>query len=137
MRGIFLFFFALGMSASPGSVTTFDLVIDSGAADLAAWQVELSFDADSARILRIDSASGFPADIPLAFDHQGLSSGRLTLLALSTASDLPSGATSVARVQLFHRGAATLRARPIAAVDPAATRIPITLALNPHPEPTP
>ena len=137
MRAFLPLFLAVGLSASPGSVTTYELVIDSGAANLAAWQVELSFDADSARILRIDSAPGYPADIPVALDHKGLSSGRLTLLALSTAADLPNGATSVARVQLFHRGAATLSARPVAAADPAARRIPITLALNPHPEPSP
>ncbi|MFT5129224.1 MAG: hypothetical protein ACI8W8_002846 [Rhodothermales bacterium] len=137
MRVACLLFLALGLSASPGSVTTFELVIDSGTADLAAWQVELSFDAESARILRIDSAVGFPTDIPLAFDHAGLSGGRLTLLAISTSTALPTGITSVARVQIFHRGDPQLSVRPIAAANSAAQRIPITLALTPHPELTP
>lgn len=137
MRALCLLFLAWGLSASPGSITTYELVINSGAAKLAAWQVELKFDAESARILRIDAAPGFRADIPLAFDYQGFSSGRLTLLALSTASELPSGSTAVARVQLFHRGEPQLSVRPIAAANPAAQRIPITLALTPQTETIP
>lgn len=136
MRVIVLFVVVAGLQAAPGRVTTYELVIDSGEAALAAWQVELRFDAESARILRIDSAD-FPADMPLAFDHGGLSSGRLTVLALSTASALPNGSVSVARVQLFHRGNPNLDAVPVAAADSAANRIPITLVLNPTQEATP
>jgi hypothetical protein len=137
MKPIYLLLIAFGLHAAPGQVTSYELVIDSGVADLAAWQVELRFDAKSARILRIDGSSSYPADIPLAFDHAGLSSGRLTVLSLSTAADLPRGVVTVAHLQLFHRGPAQLTAHPIAAADSAARRIPITLSLNPTQELSP
>lgn len=82
-----------------------DLLIDSGAEPLAAWQLEWSDPSGRASLVGIEGGE-HPAYVePARYDPRALAGGRVVLAAFSLSHELPSGRTRVARLHLEIRGA--------------------------------
>lgn len=93
----------LGQAEKPKAGVKFvavDVFVDSGAAALAAYQVDMKETRGNVAIVGIEGGeagaySGAPYYDPLAMQHE-----RVILAGLSTAKDLPTGRTRVARVHV-------------------------------------
>lgn len=96
-----------------------DLVVDSGQAGLAAWQVELAYDPAAVKIVGIEGGDTAPfgPDKPPFYDPKGMAGGRIVLANLTTNPALRTGPQKVARLHLRIQGAGTPRisARVVAA----------------------
>ena len=73
---------------------------------LAAWQVELTEDADHSSIVGIEGGGGLGFQEPPYYDPAALAGGRLVLAAFSTQHNLPAGTHRVARLHMRERGPA-------------------------------
>jgi hypothetical protein len=83
----------------------YDLRIDAGDAALAAWQVEVTYDAATTKVLSLEGGEteGF-RDAP-HHDRRGLEGGRIVIATYVPADDLaPVGPTRVARLHLRTEG---------------------------------
>lgn len=80
----------------------FDLFIDSGAATLAAYQIDLQAAGQSVVIVGIEGGEPAPFKQPPYYDPKAMQHERVILAALSTAkaADLPTGRVRVARVHV-------------------------------------
>lgn len=85
-----------------------DLVVDSGAQPLAAWQIELTAQAGTIRIAGVEGGERAPFADPPWYDPAALRDERVIVAAFSTAAagELPTGSTRVARVHVQIMGAA-------------------------------
>jgi hypothetical protein len=96
-----------------------DIVIDSGATPLAAYQLELFERSGRAKLSGVEG--GEPAAFKEApyYDPAALSGGRIIVAAFSTAGELPSGRTRVARLhfQVDGEAPADYEARLVVAGD--------------------
>jgi hypothetical protein len=94
---------ALGQAEKPKAGVKFaavDVYVDSGASALAAYQVDVKATKGNVAIVGIEGGesaaySGAPYYDPMAMQHE-----RVILAGLSTAKDLPTGRTRVARVHV-------------------------------------
>ena len=94
-------------AAQAGDVrfATVEVLIDSGAEPLAAWQLEWSDPSGRASLVGIEGGEHRAFVEPARYDPRALAGGRVVLAAFSLSDDLPSGRTRVARLHLEVRGA--------------------------------
>jgi len=118
--------------AAPVRFTTVELVLDSGADDLAAWQVEVTDASGRARIVGIEGGEHPAFREPARYDPQALAGGRIVLAAFSLDANLPSGSTHVATLHLEVRGdgPVPLAARVQAAADAEGNELAPTSTLR-------
>jgi hypothetical protein len=112
---------------------TRDLVVDSGKASLAAWQVELKYDPAIVAIVGIEGGTApFGPDKPPFYDPKGMTGGRIILANLTTSAKLKSGPQTVARLHLRIQGegAPKLAAKVVTAGTAGGTKIPATASVN-------
>lgn len=86
----------------PGRFVAYDLFIETAAAPLAAWQVEIEDKARTATIIGLEGgAKGVFVDAP-TYDPEALMTGRIIIASFSTAGAeaLPTGRTRVATLHL-------------------------------------
>lgn len=119
---------------TPAGFAVVEVVLDTGATPLAAWQIELT---TSARLVGIEGGDHPAYAKPAFYDPAALSDaggGRIILAAFNTAApaDLPTGPTLIARFHVAVDGgdaAPTIRTtRLIVAADAAGDPIPGTSA---------
>ncbi len=113
--------------ASPGvSFRAVDVWVDSGEKSLAAYQVEVGYDAKRVEIVGVEG--GEPAGFREAphFDEAGRTGGRIVLAAFVPAdSQAVKGAQRVARLHLQVKGAAApeLSVKLVTTAQPGGERI--------------
>lgn len=109
-----------------------DVVVDSGAAPLAAYQVDFSADAASAKIVGVEGGEHAAFSGAPYFDPAAAGGERVVIAAFSTGKDLPSHRTRVARIHLqFLAGAKReFSAKLIAAGTVGGARISATVVLH-------
>ena len=103
-----------------------DVVVDSGEEKLAAYQIEVTYDASRVKIVGIEGgeAAGF-RDAPY-YDRKGMTAGRIVIAAFVPDDDAaPSGRTRVARLHLRVEGdgAPDISATLVTAARPGGGRI--------------
>gem|GEM_PF-788079 len=77
-----------------------DVYIDSGAASLAAWQFELTTGSGDVKIVGVEGGDHPAFKAPPYYDPKALTQDRIIIAAYSTAENLPSGKTRVARIHV-------------------------------------
>lgn len=80
----------------------FDIIIDAGDAELGAYQLDIKDTTGIARIVGVEAGEHAAfAETPPYYDPEALNNeGRIVLAAYSTADDLPTGKTRVARLHM-------------------------------------
>jgi hypothetical protein len=98
-------------AAAPMSFITVDLYLDTGAAPLAAWQVEFEATIPGGKVSLVGIEGGGGGDHaayakPAHYDPAALAGNRIILAAFSTAPamDLPTGKSRIARLHLSTTG---------------------------------
>jgi hypothetical protein len=119
-----------------------DILLDTGARPLGAYQVEIT--AKNADIVGLEGGDPAPFQKAPYYDpaalQGGADSGRIIVAAFSTDAALPTGATRVARLHLAVRGAGEgadkpdLTSRLVVATDGAGQAIQTKLELRVSPE---
>lgn len=102
-----------------------DLVLNSGTNQLAAYQVELTYEAKTVTIVGLEGGDGVYTNAPY-YDRKGFTGGRIIVASFITKhQDAPSGETRVARVHLaVTKGTdPVLSIRVTAAATPGGTKI--------------
>ena len=126
--------FAMAQEKPTARFETRELVVDSGKATLAAWQVELKYDPATVAIVGIEGgdAAPFGPDKPPFYDPKGLTAGRIILANLTGSATLRSGTQAVARLHLRILGAGEpkITAKVMAAGTAGGARIPATATLG-------
>ena len=111
----------------------FDIRIDAGESNLAAWQIEVTYDAATTKILSLEggATAGF-RDAP-HYDRRGFEAGRIVIAAFCPTDDTaPRGATRVARLHLRTAGeAAAPVVRLVTAARPGGAKIDARATLAP------
>jgi hypothetical protein len=112
---------------------SFALVVDPGAESLAAWQVELTYDAASVRIVGVEGGREPWQEAPY-YDPKGFDAGRMLVASFTLVSNPPAGATRVARVHVQETIGigTTIRVKLTAAADANGRRIGATVRLVPE-----
>jgi hypothetical protein len=112
---------------------TFGVVIDAGEERLAAWQVELTYEPDTVRIVGVEGGPPPWEEAPY-YDPRGLEGGRILIAAFTLSPEVPTGPIRVARihVQEMRRSRTPLQANLAAAADPDGRRIGATVRLVPE-----
>jgi hypothetical protein len=107
------------------SFRALDLWVDSGKARLAAYQVELAYDAESVKIVGIEGGEAKAFRAAPHYDRKGFEGGRIVVAAFTIDDDAPRGNTRVARIHLAIVGAQRpeLSARLVTAAKPGGKRI--------------
>jgi len=77
-----------------------DVYIDSGTTPLAAWQFELTTGSGDAKIVGVEGGDHPAFKAPPYYDPKALTHSRVIIAAFSTAENLPSGRTRVARIHV-------------------------------------
>ena len=77
-----------------------DVFMDSGNVPLAAYQFELKSDTPGVEIVGIEGGEHAAFHEPPYYDVRAMQSNRVILAAFSTADELPSGRSRVARIQV-------------------------------------
>lgn len=77
-----------------------DVMMDSGNAQLAAYQVELVAEKGDVLIVSIEGGEHAAFKEPAYYDPAAMAKNRVILAAFSTGKDLPVGRTRVARVHV-------------------------------------
>ena len=78
----------------------YDLYVNISRGSVAAWQLEIKFPAQQAKIVGIGGGSGVFSE-PADYDSKALTSGRIILAAYSLEKDLPSGRVHLGRLQTY------------------------------------
>jgi hypothetical protein len=110
------------------SFEALDIYVDSGAAVLGAYQLELKADAAQAKVVGIEGGERHrpyeqaPYYDPAAQNEDQLRE-RIVLAAFSTAAELPTGRTRVARIHVQVTGGAKYEAVLTAAAEREGKRI--------------
>jgi len=112
-----------------------DLWMDSGEEALAAYQVEIAYDAGRVKIVGLEG--GVPETYREApfYDRKGFEGGRIIVAALTTENNAPKGRARVARLHLAveGEGGPELSASLMAAARPGGERIEPTVELKATP----
>jgi hypothetical protein len=118
---------ACAPSARPERFDSVDLVLECGAAELAAWQLELRDERGLARITGVEGGEHAAFREPARYDAAALRGGRLRLAAFSLAPELPRGTTRVATVHFAIPAGSepefTLRVEAAAAADGSSIEV--------------
>ena len=109
------------------------LVVDPAGEPLAAWQVELTYDAAAVRIVGVEGGREPWQEAPY-YDPKGLDAGRMLVASFTLVASPPAGAMVVARIHAQETiGSGTsIRAKLTAAADPDGRRIGATVRLVPE-----
>jgi hypothetical protein len=107
-----------------------DVVIDTGAQPLAAYQLELSYDQEVTRLVGIEGGEG-PFNPAPYYDPRGLEGGRVVIAAFTTNGNPPAGRIRVARIHLAYEGEAApvLDSRLVLAATVGGVRVDAALEL--------
>lgn len=92
-----------GPTDVPGDEVRFealDVYVDSGQQPLAAWQFEIASVTPGVEIVGIEGGEHAAFENPPYYDARAIQQNRVILAAFSTAEDLPSGRSRVARIQV-------------------------------------
>lgn len=114
----------------------YDIVINSKGKELAAYQVEVSYDPKVVAVTGVEGgekAPFSPGEAPY-YDPKGLTQGKIVVAAFTTSrGQLPTTTFRVARLHLQVKGKAQpdLKIRLIVAGTRGAKRIDATAAINP------
>lgn len=81
-----------------------DVFIDSADRSLAAWQLELQSTQNAIEIVGIEGGQHAAFSEPAFYDPQAMNGNRVVLAAFSTAKELPTGKTRVARIHIQCQG---------------------------------
>ncbi len=81
-----------------------DVFVDSGDMPLAAYQFELQSETPGVEIVGIEGGEHAAFQEPPYYDVRAIQNNRVILAAFSTADDLPSGRSRVARIQVLLTG---------------------------------
>ncbi len=81
-----------------------DLIMDSGELPLAAWQLEIQSRSPGVEFVGIEGGDHEAFENPPYYDPQALNNDRVILAAFSTADELPSGRSRIARLHLQLEG---------------------------------
>lgn len=86
----------------PARFVAYDMFIETAAAPLAAWQVEIADRADAATIVGLEGGAAGAFSEPPTYDPNALMTGRIIVANFSTntAEALPTGRTRVATLHL-------------------------------------
>jgi hypothetical protein len=122
---------------APGPAPHFvpvDVFVDSGEEQLAAWQVELTYDGAEVQVLSLEG--GEPAGFREApyYDPAGMTGGRIVVAAFVVEDDAaPAGRSRVARLHLraAKAGSPLPAARLVTAARPGGRRIAAEVELLP------
>ncbi len=117
-------------TATPASrFVTVGIVVDSGKDDLAAYQVEV-VTTGTAQFVGVAGGEHPAYAAPPYFDPAAIRSGnRVIVAAFSRDTNLPTGATKVAELQVREVGPVTYTARLMAAARPDLSRFTPTVRL--------
>jgi hypothetical protein len=123
-------------AAAPRFVAV-DVFVDSGPTPLAAYQVEFTgTTAAGGSVTLVGVEGGAHPALAAApyYDPKALAGGHIIIAAFTTAADLPSGKTRVARLHLRVEGATpNYAATLVTAGDAAAKPIPATVSVGETP----
>jgi hypothetical protein len=101
-----------------------DLHIDPHGKPLAAWQVEFTAKDNSATLVGIEGGDTGAYKDPPHYDPAALANSRVILAAYSTADDLPTSKTRVARLHLqFTKRNAAYDVKLITAATPDGAKL--------------
>ena len=114
-----------------------DVYIDSGSAPLAAWQFELTTGSSGVKIVGVEGGDHPAFKAPPYYDPKALTQDRIIIAAFSTAENLPTGKTRVARihVQISGEPLPDFGVQITVAADQAGETIKTTATIQ-HKEPT-
>jgi hypothetical protein len=117
----------------PVRFVSVEVSVDSGAAPLAVYQVELTAKGADAKIVGIEGGAHAAFREPAYYDPAALAGGRIILAAFSTGRDLPAGKTRVATVTFQVSGAEqpTYHARLIVAATADGKKVPAEVSVSP------
>ncbi|MBT3382026.1 MAG: hypothetical protein HN742_26135 [Lentisphaerae bacterium] len=110
-----------------------DLWSDSGDRPLAAYQVDIRYDARRVRVVGVEGGDHAAFVDPPHYDPKGMAGGRITLAAFSAVRDLPTGKARLARLHLQVEGKAVpeLNVELVTAGTATGSRIEVDLSLEP------
>ncbi len=112
-----------------------DVWMDSGEDALAAYQVEIAYDANRVKIVGLEGGQAETyRDAPF-YDRRGFEGGRIIVAAFTTESNAPKGRARVARIHLAVEGGGgpELSANLMTAARPDGERIKPTIELKATP----
>jgi len=101
-----LFFFGQAGTAEEREVDpgiqfqTVDLYMNSGKRELAAYQVEIYYPAETVKIVGVEGGDKQAFQTPPTYDERGFEGGRIILAAFTEEDTCPKGRTRVARIHL-------------------------------------
>jgi hypothetical protein len=107
-----------------------DIYVDSGQAQLGAWQLEFTGGND-VQLVGVEGGEHAAYSQPPHYDAAALMRNRVILAALNTTDALPTGKTRVARLHLRVSGQPTFETTLIAAGDADGERIDATPTASP------
>ncbi len=109
----------------------YDVLLDSGATPLAAWQVEIVDPSGRAKVVAVEGGQHLAFAEAPHYDPRALLHGRIVLAAFSTGDTLPEGSSRVARVHFAIDGARepALTLRVMAAARSDGSTIPVRSTL--------
>ncbi|MFN0057801.1 MAG: hypothetical protein ACKVX7_05025 [Planctomycetota bacterium] len=126
------FAMAMAQPAPPGlRFAAYELWIETGDRELAAWQVEVTDPAAHAQLVGLEGGSEAAyADAPY-YDRAALLQHRVIVAAFSLEATLPSGRTHVATLHFALDAASdsAFEVVPVAAADPSGASITIDAVL--------
>ena len=118
----------------PARFQPVDIVVDTGARALGAYQIEIVVKSGDASIVGVEG--GEPAAFKRApyYDPKALAGGRIVIAAYSTDDVLPSGRVRVATLHLREVGPAPeYQVKVLAAADGAGQPLSIAVEVQPRP----
>ena len=126
---------ALALNARAAPAVRFvpvDVWFDTGEQSLAAYQIEVRYDATRVDIVGLEGGEHPAFTKAPYYDPRGLTGGRIVVAAFSTAKDLPAGRVRLARIHLRVAGdeAPSLQGKLLTAGSTGARKITPTLTLK-------
>jgi len=123
-------------NSAPVTFQSLDLWVDSGSDALAAYQVEITYDAKRVRIVGLEGGETDAFREAPYFDRTGFKGGRIIVAAFTTRDDAaPNGPLRVARIHLAVTGndAPDVNISLMTAAKPGGERIAPKVTLAPTP----
>ena len=81
-----------------------DLIVDSGAVPVAAWQIEIQSRSPGVEIVGIEGGDHQAFAAPPYYDPRAMNNDRVILASFSTDDELPAGRNRIARLHLQLEG---------------------------------
>jgi hypothetical protein len=113
----------------------YDILIDSGAEPLAAYQIELKDTKSHARIVGIEGGEAGPYNEAPHYDPKAIQAERVIIGAFTTAN-APTGKVRVARLHIMAEGGTPDFATTITTAAPGGRAFTATLTIQPTSKPS-